>query len=335
MSDCSLKPVDQIDVSVIICTFNRAHNLGECISMLELQEGVESLNWQVIIVDNNSKDNTAGTIKKLIDNSSIRIRYAFEEKQGLSHARNCGISEAESKYLIFIDDDIRVQSEWLKSIYTTFERFNCDAVGGRIHLEDTLVLPKWIRPDMYGFLGYRDFGDEVFKMDGKTQFPFGGNMAFMKSSLINAGGFDTSMGRVGEGRTRKELFKGEETDMFHRLAEEGGALYYHPKATVLHLILPHQLKKSFFRTLHFNAGLQKARHGKLESNKTLVGIPLYLFLQLGTALKKYLIQLVSKGASYSFRQQMNVGYFLGMMVGSYEQRHSGSCSKGVVKNSDS
>jgi len=82
------------------------------------------------------------------------------------------------------------------------------------------------------------------------------------------------MGRRGEGRKREELFKGEETDFFHRAHRDGFTMYYVPQATVRHCILPYQLEKKFFRTLHFNAGYQKAYmdSGDLVPDQLIMGI---------------------------------------------------------------
>ncbi|WP_198245570.1 glycosyltransferase family 2 protein [methane-oxidizing endosymbiont of Gigantopelta aegis] len=71
-------------------------------------------------------------------------------------------------------------------------------------------------------------------------------MAIHRRVIDLIGNFDTTMGRKGTGLKKEELFKGEETDFFHRLAAAEGKFYYHPDALVFHKILPHQLKKGFF-----------------------------------------------------------------------------------------
>ncbi len=309
-----------MDISIIISTYNRSDNLPECIECLATQENTENFDWEAIIVDNNSTDDTKLITDKLQKKYSINIRYLFEPNQGLSFARNCGIKESDAEFIIFIDDDIRATPKWLASIYNRFISENCDAVGGRIYIENPNDLPKWISPDMYGFLGHRDFGDQAFQMNGRDEFPFGGNMSATKEITESIGGFDTRMGRKGEGNKREELFKGEETEFFHQLTDMKGTIWYEPDAIVLHKILPYQLKKKFFRTLHFNAGYQKANLEEREFQRTFGGIPLFIFPQTLRAFFRYLTLLITTGADNVFRQQMNIIYFIGMING-YRDRY--------------
>ncbi|BCX89796.1 glucosyl-dolichyl phosphate glucuronosyltransferase [Methylomarinovum tepidoasis] len=312
-----------MDLSVIICTYNRCHNLAECFRHLEAQQLDGGLGWEVLLVDNNSTDATRDYVRDFARNTPLNLRYTFCGEQGLSHARNHGIAEARGHRLVFIDDDIRVTPGWLQAIHETFEEHNCDAVGGRIHLEIPLEqLPKWIRPDMYGFLGYQDFGDHPYRLDGFREFPFGGNMAIHRRVFDRIGLFDTGMGRKGAGTRKEELFKGEETDFFHRLAENGGVIWYQPRALVRHKVLPHQLRRRFFLTLHHNAGILKAKQDNQIHPHRILGVPRFLFWLQLKAVGKYLCQVMMKGPDTAFRQLMNVVYFLGMIEGYHWNRHS-------------
>jgi glucosyl-dolichyl phosphate glucuronosyltransferase len=173
-----------MDISIIICTYNRYENLKECFDCLASQEITDNFSWEVVLVDNNSSDHTKQFTQDYASRSNFILRYAFQPKQGLSHARNHGIKNSNSDILIFIDDDIRVSINWLQSIYTTFKVYQCDAVGGRIHIESPSKLPKWIKPELYGFLGHQDFGDDPHPMHGYTEYPFGGNMAIRRSKKL-------------------------------------------------------------------------------------------------------------------------------------------------------
>ena len=308
--------------SVIICTYNRFHNLPVCLGKLAGQENAGGLEWEVVVVDNNSTDRTPETVHELARQLPIRIRYVREPQQGLNYARNRGVVESRGEFFSFIDDDITTEANWLAAVYTCFRNHDADAVGGRIHLDPTLSLPKWIKPEMYGFLGYQDLGDEEFRMDGVSNYPFGGNMAFNRRVVDRIGLFNPRLGRRGSGQKRSELFKGAETDYFHRLAASGDArIFYEPKAVVYHQILPFQLTKKYFRTIHYNAGYQKALHDPRAFKRRLFGIPLFLFPQFGRGVSKYLRQLIRRGPDFAFHQQMIVGHFVGMMRG-YARRNT-------------
>lgn len=310
-----------MDLSIIICTYNRSQNLVECFNCLDQQRLERNLNWEIILVDNNSSDATKAAVEDYSKTTTLDIHYVFEANQGLSIARNTGIKHSTGNYIAFIDDDIRVTPTWLNSIYSSFIEHNCDAVGGRIHLESPESLPEWITPDMYGFLGHQDFGSEPRPMDGISEFPFGGNMAIQRRIIDLIGNFDTNLGRKGEGLKKDELFKGEETDFFQRLANAGGKFYYHPDALVFHKILPHQLTKSFFLTLHHNAGIQAAISDNLHHKRQILGVPFFIMPQFLRSFYHYILLCAKNGLTNSFRQWMNVYYFLGMITG-YFRKHT-------------
>jgi glucosyl-dolichyl phosphate glucuronosyltransferase len=312
-----------VDFTVIVCTYNRSGNLPACLAALARQEGVDELEWEVLVVDNNSTDDTPATVERLGRELPIRVRYVREAQQGLNYARNHGVNSSESTYFTFVDDDIQVSPQWLAALAGAFRRTDADAVGGRIHLDPAIKLPPWIVPgtETAGFLGYQDFGNAPFRMDGVSRYPFGGNMSFHRRVVARIGLFDPKLGRKGEGRKRGELFKGAETDYFHRLAASGDArIFYEPNAVVYHRVQPHQLQKRYFLTIHFNAGFQKAFYDAREFRRRALGIPLFLYPQVARAIARYVGLLVTRGSNQAFRQLMTVGHFLGAVAG-YRKAH--------------
>ena len=316
-----------MDFSVIVCTYNRARNLPACVGALAAQEDVHGLNWEVVLVDNNSTDETRRTASELGNTLPAPLQYIFEREQGLNFARNRGIAESHGKYFAFVDDDILVSRRWLSSLYRTLKDNDADAAGSCIHLAENIRLPTWIKPEMYGFLGYQDYGPAPFRMDGVKQYPFGGNMSFNRRVVNKIGLFDTKLGRKGAGRKRSELFKGAETDYFHRLAHAGGQIFYTPDAVVYHQVQPFQLKKRYFRTIHFNAGYQKAFFDHATYRRTFIGVPLFLYMQFARNVWLYLSQALAGGLNQAFRQQMTAGHFAGMILG-YMQRPR-ICAKSI------
>ena len=308
-------------ISVIICTYNRAQNLPVCLGRLAGQRGVDGLEWEVLVVDNNSTDATRETVAELARTLPIAIRYTFEPQQGLNYARNRGAQESLGQYFGYIDDDIQTSPQWLAALHNALATNDADAVGGRIHLDPSIKLPNWIQPEMYGFLGYQDFGEQPFQMDGASRYPFGGNMFFNRRVIDRIGLFNPLLGRRGTGRKRGELFKGAETDYFHRLAAHGGArIFYEPRAIVYHQVQPFQLTKKYFRTIHYNAGFQKALHDEREFARTLAGVPLFMYPQLARNAAAYVGKLLTQGPDLAFRQQMTVGNFVGTMLGYARRR---------------
>jgi len=272
-----------VDLSVIICTYNGANNIRECIAHLLAQEGVDGLRWEIVVVDNNSTDATADVVHGLMRDASIPIRYVFEPRQGTTYARNKGITETNGPCLAFIDDDILVSEQWLAAIEVGMMEQDRDVVAGRIHLHTPSPLPAWIQPDMYGFLGYRDFGDAPRELNGSSEFPFAGNMSFQRRVVDRVGMFDTNLGKRGKGENREAFFKGGETDFFQRLARAGATFCYRPDAIGYHKVLPFQINKKYFRktnvfwrpVVYYSAPISKFGEifSKAYSTWTRCGIP--------------------------------------------------------------
>lgn len=308
------------DINVIIPTYNRSKNLAACLSRLEAQKINPDVRWNLIVVDNNSSDDTAETVQNLSRSSEIEIRYVNEPHQGVSFARNRGVVESDAPLLAFFDDDIRPNDEWLQSIYDTFIEYDCDAVSGRILLPPSTVIPRWIQPSMYGQLGKQDYGDSVFQFKDTSRLPFGGNMAIGRSTLLRLGMFDTRVGRFRDAKNQIVMIKGEETDFFSRLLASGGKIIYQPRSVVQHMILPHQLQKPFFRTLAFNTGINAVVLGSTSVTRTILGVPLYALRNLVEKSIAYIWAVISQGPDRAFRRQLAIPYHLGFIMTCIRER---------------
>ena len=120
------------EVSVVVATYNRCEIMPGTLESLINQEGDTA--YEVIVVDNNSTDDTRNVINKLRTKRGYeKLTYHFEEKQGVSHARNRGIAAARASIIAFTDDDIRPASNWIKSISEAFRKFpEADCIGGKV-----------------------------------------------------------------------------------------------------------------------------------------------------------------------------------------------------------
>jgi glycosyltransferase involved in cell wall biosynthesis len=273
----------------------------------------ENFAWEVVVVDNNSTDDTPEKVREFARNSAVIVRYVKEKKQGLSHARNRGVVEARGKYVHFTEDDEIADKDLIRKIYGTFKTYKCDCVGGRIYLKCEDKMPRWLTRELWGFLGYLNYGDNVLQMD-EQQYPFGGNMTFSREVFKRIGSFDVNLGRKGD-----QLFGGEEVDFFMRLLSSGGKGVYQPKALVYHIISQSRLKKNYFRTLHYKNGMQRALLDDEVYGRSLFGIPLFIFPQFLRSVGNYISTIFSHGWNKSFRKEMNIWHFIGFMRGCLNQ----------------
>ena len=200
-------------ISIIICAFNRAKTLESLLDCLLDQEGV-NFAYEVIVVDNNSKDRTRQIVESFIPKFKGRLRYLFEPQQGKPFALNLGIRESQGEVLAYIDDDCLVQKDYLTQVHKVFqENREIDFIGGKIQPHWEGDCPLWLskvlldqteyalsderycrRVFFRGPLAILDYGEKPFQVDniqkGYSAFLFyGPNMAIKKSALNKVGGY--------------------------------------------------------------------------------------------------------------------------------------------------
>jgi glycosyltransferase involved in cell wall biosynthesis len=228
-------------VTVIICTRNRVRYLPGSVGSLQSQTVPTNL-FDIIVVDNASTDGTfewAKNAEKKYDN----LRTIYEPKLGLSNARNAGCANAQSEILAYLDDDAIASPNWIGHILAAFESHNekLAVVGGRVLPLWETTKPDWLHESLWPLLSVLDLGNEQRLLSEKDYF-VGANMAIRKSSLIEAGGFRTDLGRKGS-----NLLSNEEIHLKAILENLGYFTIYDPKPQVLHSIPPDRLTKKWFR----------------------------------------------------------------------------------------
>ena len=135
---------DRIDISVIICTYNRSQILGKTVESVAAQELPPSLNWEILVVDNNSTDETRQVAESLRSRYPERIRYLFEPRQGLSNARNTGIRESRGEIVAFMDDDETADGAWLQRLTANLHTSEWAGAGGRVVPPPGFSRPHWL-----------------------------------------------------------------------------------------------------------------------------------------------------------------------------------------------
>lgn len=122
-------------ISVIIPSFNRAYYLDGALESLMLQETDGRFDYEVVIVDNASKDNTQEVVEAFAATSPVTVRYLHETKPGDAPPRNKGIRESDGQWLAFFDDDQFAEPRWLLNMLDAAERHETQVVGGPVHLD--------------------------------------------------------------------------------------------------------------------------------------------------------------------------------------------------------
>lgn len=256
-----------MQVTVVLCTYNRSTSLATALESVAASVMPKSVDWTVLVVDNNSKDDTRKVVEDFSGRHPGRFRYLFEPRQGKSNALNTGIREAGGDVLAFMDDDVIVDSLWLRSLTEPFHDPSCSGVAGRVLLDPAFSPPRWLglkEPyNIGGVLAQFDRGDLPGELVGP---PCGASMAFRKSVLQKHGGF-----RVDLGPCPGSEIRGEDTELGYRLAAAGEQLRYEPSAIVYHPVPESRARKSYFLTWYFDHGRAMVRGW--EHGADVFGIP--------------------------------------------------------------
>ena len=192
--------------SVVIPTFNRAALLGETLDSLARLRPQSVREWEVVVVDNNSSDDTAGVVRGHQSSFPVRLRYEFEAAQGRSNALNRGILATNASVLAFIDDDVVVAERWLDEAVEPLldARRGIDYTGGPVQPIWEAPRPGWLsstRADLWGAIAILDYGPEAFVFEERRRVPLGANMAVRRALVDRIGGFSPRLGRSSGSRS--------------------------------------------------------------------------------------------------------------------------------------
>jgi len=144
--------------TVTICTRNRAASLARTLASITEAAGAVSEDWELLVVDNGSTDNTAEVVDGFA--GSLPIRRIHHPVPGLSNARNAGMAAARGRFIIWTDDDLTVDREWLAAYLAAFRAWpDCAIFGGRAIPRYTEPVPAWFiacEEDLASLLAIRD-----------------------------------------------------------------------------------------------------------------------------------------------------------------------------------
>ena len=236
--------------SVVVCTYNRAACLSETLESIARQT-YPAGNFEIIIVDNNSPDHTADICQTFINQHlKLSIRYIKELNQGISYARNRGVSEAKGTFITFLDDDETVDPCFLQNLDAFFQLYqDAELCSEPVVPVLEMPAPAWMSSfTMRLITGAYHKGEEI-KTVGTKDYPGTGHATFRTELFHRYGGFNTDLGRKGT-----SLLGAEDKDFFLRLIQQGVKCYYVPSAIIYHHIPADKLTDDFFNRITYAIG---------------------------------------------------------------------------------
>ncbi len=230
----------KLDISVLIATYNRANVLEQTLkNMANLESG--GLSVQFVVIDNNSTDNTSKVIKSFSD--QLNVRHLFEPKAGKSQALNRALQTIDlGKIIVFTDDDVKPQKDWLKQIISICGRLpDFSVFGGKVDLIwPETEIPDWARLKsiQYWAFGLHYQGDDEHPY-GLRQYPGGANYWVRREVFNKKRLFDEKVGP----RPSNYNVMGTETSFLHHLAVDGYRIMYCPDVVLGHYVEPKMLSR--------------------------------------------------------------------------------------------
>jgi len=234
-------------VSIIICCYNSSLRIEKTLQYIANQK-VNSINCEVILIDNASSDNT-GDVAKLvwseIQNSEINFHIIHEPSPGLSYARTRGVLAANFEYLIFCDDDNWLDENYIQTAFNLF-KLNTDIAilggAGVPEFEDALSVPVWFDKFYHGYAV-----GPIADKESYVNNVYGAAMAVRKSYFKKIVGIYPML---LDGRKQQRLTAGDDAEICLRMRLAGYKILFSPQLTFIHFLTIKRLNWNYLKKLH-------------------------------------------------------------------------------------
>lgn len=302
-------------VDVVICTYNRSGMLEKSIRSI-LDAGIpQGVSLQLIVVNNNSTDDTEAVIKGFRNVPGLKIKYLFEEKQGKSHALNTALGHITGDLIAFTDDDVTVDEGWIRSMVDALKRhpeYSC--FGGKVVAGYPEDVPDWLDIDRsMQFLKsvFVDLDDGNIEVEyGKgtvSKTPSGVNMFYRRAAIDENGLFRADLGPRGT-----ELGFSEDIEYCRRFLERGENFMYIPSAVLYHPVHKERLNRDYLLRWQYRCGRSEVRRsGGYKDVPKVLGVPRYM-------LKKFMLHAAGRWFSprskRRFYHRLRLYYTAGELV---------------------
>ena len=202
-------------ITVAICTWNRSELLDRTLAEMRHLRIPQGIEWELLVVNNNCTDDTDAVLER--HSSALPLRRLLETRQGHSHARNCAVAAATGELIIWTDDDVLVDPEWMAEYARAATRWTeASFFGGTVDPWYAVSPPTWMtrHADRIPVFVITQHGSAVRPME-PTDSIAGASMAF-RTETLRRWPFNSSLGRVKDG-----LHGADDTELLSRLTAAG------------------------------------------------------------------------------------------------------------------
>ena len=243
--------MDRPDVTVIVCTYNRAELLRGALLDLVRQEMDGLGSFEVLVIDDGSTDETGRVVHEVKAASSTEVRYVHQDGRGLTEAMNLGVLEARGKWVAFFDDDQRAQSHWLKELFVVARNRGAMCVAGNRVLTFLDGADPCLGPLARGILGEQLYSGDPGALKSRNirkNIPAGGTFLMARDLFETVGPFSAPLRMYGLDTG------GTDSEYMVRIRRAGHDLWASPASVTCHLIPPYRLGYSYLRWVSLRQG---------------------------------------------------------------------------------
>ncbi|MGO8754165.1 MAG: glycosyltransferase [Gallionellaceae bacterium] len=303
-------------LSFALCTYNRSERLPKLIA--EMRAQICPIPFEVLIVDNNSSDDTREVVPRIAETPGTPVRYIFEPEQGIPYARNRAITEAMDKdILVFMDDDELPRPGLLAAAVHALTKEGARCAGGKVKVTfPPGARPKWLVDDLLPFLAEVDYGDEPFWIRDRSTPIWTANIAYDMNLFRDNSDlrFDPRYNRLGH-----TIGGGSDGVLLGNLLERAEPIRYRPDMVVDHYVDTWRLRRRYFLKLHFIAGRKYGQFQMGDYPRTVFGVPPFMITLAFTQWART-AAMVARRESGVLRQAMNGTHALGAIWGRVRRR---------------
>jgi len=304
-----------VNLDVVVPTYNRSQLLQRTLSSLLTAPIPECLSVTILVVDNNSSDDTEQVVNDLSFPSDRSLVYIRETKQGSSHARNAGISAGAGELIGFIDDDEEIDPTWYGVVAREFADQSVSFIGGPYLGNWSAPPPAWLPPGYHAAIGVvppKPRGPFDAKFSGNLM---GGNAVVRRAVFDRIGMYSPLLGRSGKG-----LLSEEDAEFYRRLKAASIYGVYVPDLVIHHYIPSGRLTRKYHRRWSFWRAVSQGVLDRdiKEPTAYMFGIPRY---KIGRALRgiaAYPTHRLSRGTrGHAFADELATWDLQGFIYGKH------------------
>jgi glucosyl-dolichyl phosphate glucuronosyltransferase len=318
---------NQLDISVVVPTHNRAAGLSRLLDRLADQDA-DGVQYEVVVVDNNSTDDTRAVVERAIArDAGRRLRYVFEPRQGVSYARNTGIERTTAPLIAFLDDDGIPGPDWVRGMKRAFDQHpEADCIGGRVRADWRVPAPSWMQQAHTGPLALQDWPDMIV-VNARSAWIclITANLGFRRDVFTRIGGFSPDFPRNQDRELQLRMWRARMQGL------------YVPALDVTVVVPPERLTRRYHRRWRATTGKYQALmrfrdsiapDGGLRAEphrgRTLLGSPLFIYRELLSHLRGWCIAVVRRRSEDRFFHETRIWYCVGFVRGRWRESGAGS-----------